>query len=543
LIKLSQKAANFMSDDLEKEQVVQSVTKVPSLWQNYITLFGGVIAAASIVSIVLLFLIEMTSTTEHSYLGILIYILLPGMMMFGFGVMVLGIVIEWRRRRKLSTEEIAAYPILDLSGPRRRRLFFTFLSVAFVFIMISAFGSYRAYEYTESVPFCGELCHVMKPENTAYKASAHARVKCVECHVGGGADHYLKSKFAGVRQVIALFMNSYQTPIPTPVDSLRPAQDICERCHWPEKFFGEQMKIFTHYGFDEKNTMTQARLLIKTGGGSPITGQGGGIHWHMNVANEVTYIATDEKRQKIAWVRFKNANGDAVDYYNKNSRLTPELIESAPKRRMDCVDCHNRPAHVYLSPNQAVDQSLAAGRLDVSLPFMKLKAVDVLSRPYNTTDEALATIAREIPDYYKTGYPDINSSKPEAIAAAVTEIQRLYSTYFFPEMRTDWQSHTNNIGHLNFQGCFRCHDGNHVSKEGKVIRTECHICHVTLDQTVGGKTFQPANGDFEHPIDRGDKGRYQCAQCHTGNRGFEHPVKLGDISKFECAECHKAKVE
>lgn len=536
-----------MSEAEDNEPNVEVTTepapKVPSLWQNYITLFGGVISAASIVSIVLLFLIELTSSTEHSYLGILIYILLPGMMMFGFGVMLLGLLVEHRRRRKLSPEEIAAYPILDLNGPRRRRMFFTFLAGAFIFIMISAFGSYRGYEYTESVPFCGELCHVMHPENTAYKASAHARVKCVECHVGGGADHYLKSKFAGARQVVALFLDSYDRPIQTPVHNLRPAQDICERCHWPEKFFGEQMKIFTHYGYDKDNTMSQSRLLIKTGGGSPTAGQGGGIHWHMNVANEVTYIATDEKRQKIAWVQFKQADGKVVEYYNKNHNLTPEIIANAPKRKMDCVDCHNRPAHIYISPNQAVDQAFAAGTLDASIPFLKLKSVEALAKPYNTTQEAIDAIAHDIPAYYQTSYPEIYSAKTATVNAAVTELQRIFTTYSFPEMRTDWQSHVNNIGHMNFQGCFRCHDGNHVSKEGKTIRTECHICHTTLDQTIGGKTFQPPNGDFQHPLNLGDKSRYQCAQCHTGNRAFQHPVNLGDISKFECAECHKAKVE
>ncbi|HNU06642.1 MAG TPA: NapC/NirT family cytochrome c, partial [Pyrinomonadaceae bacterium] len=174
-------------------ETVPLITKVPSLWQNYISLFGVVIAVASILSIVLLFLIELSSSTEHSYLGILTYILLPGMMIVGFVVIVVGMIFEWRRRRTLTPDQIAAYPILDLSGPRRRRIFFTFLGAAFVFVMASAFGSYRAFEYTESVAFCGQLCHVMIPEDTAYKASAHARVRCVECHVGGGADFYVKS--------------------------------------------------------------------------------------------------------------------------------------------------------------------------------------------------------------------------------------------------------------------------------------------------------------------------------------------------------------
>lgn len=513
-------------------------TKVPGLWQNYISLAGITISVGSIAGIVLLFLLELSAPTESPYLGIIIYLLLPGVMMFGFFVILIGLVNERRRRRKMSPEEIAAYPILDLNGPRRRRLFFTFLFAAFLFVMVSAFGSYRAYEFSESTTFCGETCNVMNPENTAYQASPHARVTCVECHVGGGADFYLKSKFEGVRQLLALTMGNYQKPIPTPVHNLRPAQDICEKCHWPEKFWGEQLKVFTHYNYDEENSVNQSRLLIKTGGGSPVAGQTAGIHWHMNVANEVTYIATDEKRQDIAWVRFKKSNGEIIEYTTANHNLTPEQIESSPKRKMDCVDCHNRPAHVYLSPNSAVDNSLAASKIDVSLPFIKLKSVEVLSKPFNSTEEALNTISMEIPEYYKRNYPDIYNSKGDSVIAAVEEIRRIYSTNFFPEMKTDWQSHINNIGHYNTQGCFRCHDGRHFSPEGKPIRTECNICHTTLSQTSNGKTIFPADGEFQHPLNLGDTGIYKCASCHQGNRAFQHPINLGDISRFQCAECH-----
>jgi hypothetical protein len=259
----------------------------------------------------------------------------------------------------------------------------------------------------------------------------------------------------------------------------------------------------------------------------------------MNVANEVTYIATDEKRQNIAWVQFKEPNGRIVEYFNQNNQLTPEQIEQSTKRKMDCVDCHNRPSHIYLLPNEAVDRSFAASKLDQSLPYLKLKSVEVLSKPYTTTDEALNTISAEIPKYYQASYPDVYNTKRESVNNAVTELRRIYQTYFFPEMKTDWQAHVNNIGHYNFQGCFRCHDGQHVSREGKPIRTECNICHTTLDQNFGGKVIVPPNGEFQHPINLGDKGNYKCAECHKGNRPFQHPLNLGDLSKFHCTDCHK----
>lgn len=531
------------SDEANEKTIseeAKELVKVPSLFHNYISFAGAAIAAASLVSIVLLFMIELTASADQPYLGILIYVLLPGVMIFGFFVVLLGMTWERWRRRKMSPEEIAAYPILDLNGPRRRRAFLVFIFCSFIFLFASAFGSYRAYEFSESVTFCGEVCHtVMKPEFVAYNASSHASVRCVECHVGGGAEWYVRSKFSGVRQLYKVLTDSYSKPIQTPVHNMRPANETCGKCHWSEKFYGDQLRVFNHYGFDEKNSLNQTRLLIKVGGGDPKTGQATGIHWHMNIGNEITYIATDEKRQNITWVRMKDSNGKITEYSTKDTQLTPQQIEQSPKRTMDCIDCHNRPTHVYLSPNQAVDNSLTAKRLNIDLPFIKLKADEVLSKPYNTNEEAMNTIAQDLDNYYKTEHADIYSSKRDSINNAVIEIQRIYSTYFFPEMKTDWQTHVNNIGHYNTQGCFRCHDGQHFNKDNQPIRNDCNICHTTLDQNFGGKRIEPIDGQFQHPVNLGSQNTFQCATCHKGNRAFKHPLNLGDISKFECAACHK----
>jgi hypothetical protein len=344
-----------------------------------------------------------------------------------------------------------------------------------------------------------------------------------------------------MHQLYAVTFHTYNTPIETPVKNMRPANETCAKCHWPEKFHGEQLKVFNHFQYDEANSLNQTRMLLKTGGGSAATGQVGGIHWHMNIANKITYIASDDKRQDIQWVRFENTSGKSVDYLAKNSQMSPQQIEQAPKRQMDCIDCHNRPTHVYLSPNEAVDRSLTAGRLDVSIPFIKAKAVEALAGNYATNEEAVAAIADVLNNYYRSTYPDLVSSRPEAISSAVTEVQTLYQTYFFPEMKTNWQSHLNNIGHYNAQGCFRCHDGQHFSSDGKAISNECNICHTTLDQTFAGKTIRPADGKFQHPVNLGDRNTYQCAVCHKADRAFKHPLNLGDISQFECAECHKGQ--
>jgi nitrate/TMAO reductase-like tetraheme cytochrome c subunit len=516
--------------------------KVPSLYHNYFSLAGMVVAVTSLLSIVFLFVLELTGTSNQPYLGILIWILLPGVMVFGLFVVFAGMLVERRRRRKLTPEQIAAYPILDLNDARRRRIFFAFLVCSFMFLFLSAFGSYQAFEYSESVEFCGQVCHtVMKPEFVAYKAAPHSQIRCVECHVGEGTEGYVRAKLGGVRQLYRVLTNSYDTPIKTPVHTMRPATETCGKCHWSEKFYGDQLKVFNHYGFDEKSTLNQTRLLVKVGGGNPKTGQASGIHWHMNLGNEITFASSDDRRQVIPWVRMKDADGNVTEFTAKSANFSGDQLEKMEKRRMDCIDCHNRPTHVYLSPNKAVDGALDARKLDISLPFVKMKAVEALSAQYGSTDEAVGAIAANFDGFYKTNYPDIYAVKKASIDASVAELQRLYQTYFFPEMKTDWSSQLNNIGHFNAQGCFRCHDGQHTSPEGRVIRNDCSICHTTLDQTFNGVTTAAVNGAFRHPRNIADKNTYQCAVCHKGDRSFKHPLNLGDISRFECADCHKGE--
>lgn len=512
--------------------------KTPTLFRNYISLVGGAIVIASVVSVTLLFLIEITASTPNPYMGILTYIALPSVLVFGLAVTVLGMVLERRRRRRLAPSAVAVYPRLDLNEPHARHAFFIFLLLTFLFISASAFGSYQAYEFSDSVTFCGQTCHtVMNPEFTAYQAGAHARVRCVDCHVGPGAGWYVRSKISGAYQLYSVTFKKFPRPITTPVHNLRPAPETCEQCHWPEKFFGAQLKVFTHYGYDEQNTVRQRRMLINVGGGSPAIGLVTGIHWHMNIANEVTYISTDDHRQVIPWVRIKDRNGNVTEYYDRNRPLSPDQIANGNKRRMDCVDCHNRPAHVYLPPDTAVDQGFVAGRLDPSLPFLKKQAVAVLSKQYANSGEALFTIEKDLNDFYRTNYANIYSQKQDSIKNAIAEVQRLFRTYFFPEMKTDWQTHPNNIGHLYFAGCFRCHDGEHVSNTGKVITNNCNICHTVIYDSANPAASMKT-GPFVHPVDLGALAEHKCDYCHKANKPFQHPVNLGDISMFQCVECH-----
>jgi hypothetical protein len=381
--------------------------------------------------------------------------------------------------------------------------------------VLSAVGSYRAYEFTDSVQFCGQLCHkVMNPEFTAYSQSPHARVRCVDCHVGAGATWYVKSKLSGSYQVYAALFNKFPRPIPTPVENLRPAAETCEQCHWPKKFIGDQFKQVTHFASDEHNTRRDIDMLIKTGGGDPAKGTATGIHWHMNIGNEITFAVTDPKRQNIQWVEAKNREtGQVTVYQSKDSTLTPAQIESAPKHSMDCIDCHNRPTHIYVPPDRSVDQSLVAHRLDPNMPFIKQQAVAALTAEYKTSDEAAQGIAKTLNDFYAGKNVDKG-----ALDNAIKEVQRIYSVSIFPFMKVDWRTHPDNIGHFYYQGCFRCHDGNHASADGKVIKKDCTICHTIVGQSEGGTLLSNnINGvQFKHPVDIGDLTQVNCSDCHTG---------------------------
>jgi hypothetical protein len=278
------------------------------------------------------------------------------------------------------------------------------------------------------------------------------------------------------------------------------------------------------------------RMLINVGGGSPSTGVVAGIHWHMNIANTLEYISTDNQRQVIPWVRIKNRQGNVTEYYDRVRPLSAEQIANSEKRRMDCVDCHNRPAHIYLPPDVAVDQSFAAGKLDPSLPYLKRQTVAALNGNYKTEGEAVNAIAKSLDEFYRTNYSDVYAQKQNAVKDAIGETQRIFKTYFFPEMRTNWQTHPNNIGHLYFSGCFRCHDGEHVSNTGKIIRNDCNICHTVLSDSAGRPNV--IEGSFKHPVDLGALADRKCETCHKANEPFKHPVNLGDISMFQCVECH-----
>jgi nitrate/TMAO reductase-like tetraheme cytochrome c subunit len=481
-----------------------------SLSRNLISQAGVVLAVVALANTVFLIVVDSAQAHSNPYMGILAWIVAPAILIAGLALYIVGILIERRRRLRHAPEETSQYLVVDFNERRTRTVVVASTVGIILFVVASVIGSYHAYHYTESDAFCGTVCHqVMGPEYTAYKRSPHARVGCVECHVGSGATWYLHSKVSGTHQLYALMTNKYPRPIPTPLSGMRPAQKTCEQCHWPEKFFGTQLKTFDHFAYDETNTPRQVQMLIKTGGGSPSGGLTAGIHWHMNIANEVTYIVTDPQRQQIPWVRIKDRSGHISEYLAEGSKMTAAQIAASPKRRMDCIDCHSRPTHIYVSPDRAVDRALVTGSIDRTLPFVKQQAVAVLAKDYPSTPAATRAIATDLPAYYQKTYPDVYTAKKPAIDRAVAAVQQILSTTRFPEMRTDWRSHPDNVGHFTSMGCFRCHDDQHVSSDGKKLSKDCQLCHTVLS---AGQT----NAQFEHPVDLGDLRNVNCSDCHTG---------------------------
>jgi nitrate/TMAO reductase-like tetraheme cytochrome c subunit len=380
-----------------------------------------------------------------------------------------------------------------------------------LFLMLSAFGSYQTYHYAESNQFCGQVCHeAMNPEWVTYQRSSHARVDCVQCHVGSGAEWFVKAKINGTHQLIAYVLDNYNRPIDTPVKNLRPAQDTCEKCHWPEKFHGNVELNFEHFLSDKKNTPYTARMLMhvnKTSAGSPLSG----IHWHVSDTDKVEYYATDNDRQEIPWTRVTNLKDGTSRVFR-----TEEFKGEPPAdkiRVMDCMDCHNRPAHVFPTANDAVEQAMTAGALSTKLPNIKRVAVQAMTQK-ELTDTASAP--QKIEAFIRSKYTDpvVAAELPGAVKA----VQQVFSTTIFTERKADWRAYPNNIGHKDWPGCFRCHDNKHKTSEGvKVASSDCNSCHTILAQGKGPdlQTLSAKGLEFAHPDGELDP-ELSCTDCHNG---------------------------
>jgi hypothetical protein len=446
------------------------------LSNNWISLAGTILVTTA--TIFWLFLLPVTLRGEASspYIGILVFLVLPAPFFAGLIMVPLGM---WLKRKRTGRSAVypPEFPPLNWQNHQLRRLVYFVGATTVVNICIASQLTYGAVNYMDSVTFCGQTCHtVMQPEFTAYQNSPHSRVACVSCHIGPGAGWFVRSKLSGVGQVIAVTFNTYPRPIPTPVHNLRPARETCQECHWPQKYGEDRLRVFPKYAEDETNTLTKTVLLMKIGGGN----RGIGIHGtHLGTGVKIRY-KSDESRQNISWVEY-NKDGKTTEY--SASDVKPVGPINNEPREMDCMDCHNRPAHSYDLPERALDKAMSAGSVSAGLPFAKKKALEILKAAnYKTRDEAAAAIPVVFERYYQETYPAVWAQRQAEVTSSAAGVLAIYNRNIFPEMNVTWGKYPVNIGHTDFPGCFRCHDGSHVAKGGDSINMDCTACHSILAQ-------------------------------------------------------------
>ena len=503
------------------------------LYRNPVSYFGGLIIAVSILLILLFLLLSFSLKVPSPYIGIFTYMIFPAFFVLGDLIFLYGLLRESRRRRRLGLKEALPYPVLDLNKRSQRRRFFILLAGGSLFAILLSFVGYNAYLFTDSNTFCGKLCHrVMKPEYTAYLNGPHARVPCVDCHVGSGVSWYVKSKVSGFPQVFAMWFDTFSRPIPVPIKNLRPARETCEECHWPEKFYGAQLKQNPYYRYNERNTPEQISLLVRTGGGTPNLGENAGIHWHMAIGNRVYFKATDPQLQQIPWVKIVRIDGSESVYKDNQAKLSEEALNKLQVNFMDCMDCHNRPSHVFYPPETAVDEAMAGGNISRKLPWIKKLALDALVRKYDDRQDVQGAIRQSIESYYTASYPDVLKKQKVEIDQAVKTISAIYDRNVFPSMNVDWTSYPNNIGHRNWPGCFRCHNDRHTNETGKVLASSCPVCHTVPQRSplMPLGATGPTSAEPWHPWPlKGKHVKILCNLCHRA--GYRPPL--------DCVSCHR----
>ncbi|MBT8485907.1 MAG: cytochrome C [Phycisphaerales bacterium] len=444
-----------------------------------LALLGAALTTSGVLAELLLVFGELFVFESHPYIGIVSYVLLPGMIVLGLVMIPIGMALRLRAARA-GFSFAALDRVAEKRGVHVGHAGQVILTLSLVNLVIFGVIGYRGFHYTESVEFCGQVCHeVMHPEYTAYARSPHSQISCVECHIGPGAGWFVKSKLSGARQLVAVVADTYSRPIETPVHNLRPAREVCEICHRPEIFHGNLIKVLEQYEPDEDNTRTYTVLNMRVGGGDDADRVAHGIHWHVSNEHEVRYYATDRKREDIVWIEQTSADGTRRVWTDPDRPVPPP--DPADLRVMDCVDCHNRPTHVYLTPDEALDAALAHGRIDADIPWIRKLAFELLTIPYASAESAAAGLA-ELPAVYRERYPNHWTTHEASVRDAVPPLQDIHRSNVFPAMNVQWNTYSSLIGHAteHTRACFRCHDGRLRDETGAPITLDCRSCHYIL---------------------------------------------------------------
>jgi nitrate/TMAO reductase-like tetraheme cytochrome c subunit len=456
---------------MKKWNLREWLSPVVYLSNNWISLAGVVIVTAATVTWLIFLPITLRQGIFHPYVGIVIYLLLPGIFILGLLLIPAGNALRRRRLRKAGKLPAEFQPI-DLRNRELRKMLLFIGITTFLNIIIASQFFYSSVRYMETSNFCGATCHVMQPEYSAYEVAAHSKVECVACHVGSGATGFVRAKVTGVRQVFHVMLNSYPRPIPEPLDRLRPATETCESCHARRRFFGDRMRDLISYGSDEQNTVTHTVLMMHLGTGGP---HSSGVHGaHLGEGVVLRYYASDDAHQTIPYVEY-TAAGKTIIYAAAGAKPDPARMHA-----MQCIDCHNRPAHTFQPPERALDRSLSFGDVSPALPYAKKQGLEILKANYRSGEDAAAKIPAAFEDYYRKNYPQIYSERHDEVVRSSRGLLSIYQHNVFPEMKVTWGTYPNNLGHTDFNGCFRCHDDQHAAKDGKTITQDCSACHNLL---------------------------------------------------------------
>jgi nitrate/TMAO reductase-like tetraheme cytochrome c subunit len=441
---------------------------------NPISLAGGAITTASGVTMFAYWLVEIFGRfNDNPYLGIIFFLILPALFVAGLLLIPVGLLLRRRKLRKAGLIP-AEFPRVDLNDRTFRHGLDIVLVATIANLLVVSVASYRGAAYMDSPQFCGQSCHVMHPEYMAYKISAHSHVDCVACHIGSGVEAYFSAKVNGSKQLLEVSFDRYPTPILSPVESLRPARYTCEGCHTPARFIGEKLLVKSSFADDEKNSETQTVVVLHLGGRDSLSHLTGihGVH-----LGHIEYVATDPTRTTIPWVRKRNADGSETVFA---TAAAGSGVPAGERRVMDCIDCHNRAAHTFVTAEDALNRAMAEGAVSPDLPWVHKEGLELLKANYASEAEASAKIPAQLEAFYRSQHPEVLAAKAVQVHSAGEELVTLYSQNVFPFMKVTWGTHPNHIGHMSYPGCFRCHDGDHAAKDGSSITNDCAACHNLL---------------------------------------------------------------
>ena len=441
------------------------------LTRHWLSLVGAALVTTAVISWLFVLPQHIRGHVDNPYVGIVFFLALPAAFFVGLALIPIGVYLARRRIR----QGLAEAPFDRKVALSRLAWFFGITTV--LNVLIGTQFTYRAVKHMETHQFCGQSCHSMNPEFAAYLNSPHAKVECVECHVAPGASGWIASKTSGIRQLFETVFGTFPRPIPSAIETNRlvPARETCEDCHWSQKVGSVKLRVFTHYAEDEQNTRTQTVFLMMVGGS-----RFAGIHGkHFAPGVSIRFAAGDAKRQTIPWVEYRNgATGEVETFLSEGT--TPDAIKALPVYEMQCVDCHNRPAHTFESASRGMDDALALGEIATTLPFIKKKSLELLTATYKSREEAVEELPSGLVSFYKQTYADLYVKRTQDIQQAAQAVLSIYDRNVFPDLKVTWGTYPNNLGHMEFPGCFRCHDGSHTTANAKTITQDCNACHEPL---------------------------------------------------------------